>query len=152
MATIHEFGPYRLDADAGMLFRGSEPVSLGRRAVALLRLLVERAGTPVSKDALMEAGWPGLAIEESNLTVQIAALRRTFAEIEGSTSWIETLPRRGYRYVGPPVAAGSDTDLPAPPSSRVRDKPSLAVLPLSTLSGDPAQVYFSDGITGDIIA
>jgi TolB-like protein/Tfp pilus assembly protein PilF len=152
MATIHEFGPYRLDADAGMLFRGSEPVALGRRAVALLRLLVERAGTPVSKDALMEAGWPGLAIEESNLTVQIAALRRTFAEIEGSTSWIETLPRRGYRYVGPPVAAGSDTDLPAPPSSRVRDKPSLAVLPLSNLSGDPAQDYFSDGITGDIIA
>jgi len=100
----------------------------------------------------MEAAWPGLAIEESNLTVQIAALRRTFAEIGGSTSWIETLPRRGYRYVGPPVAAGSDTDLSALPSSRVSDKPSLAVLPLSNLSSDPAQDYFSDGITGDIIA
>ena len=90
MATIHEFGPYRLDADAEMLFRQSEPVVLGRRAVTLLRLLVERAGTPVSKDALMEAAWPGLAIEESNLTVQIAALRRIFSDIEGGTTWIET--------------------------------------------------------------
>jgi TolB-like protein/Tfp pilus assembly protein PilF len=152
MATIHEFGPYRLDADAEMLFRGSEPVALGRRAVTLLRLLVERAGTPVSKDALMEAAWPGLAVEESNLSVQIAALRRTFAEIDGRTTWIETLPRRGYRYIGPPVATGSEAGLPTSPAPAVSDKPSLAVLPLSNLSGDPAQDYFSDGITGDIIA
>jgi TolB-like protein len=148
MATIHEFGPYRLDADAGMLFRGSEPVALGQRAVALLKLLVERAGTPVSKDALMEAAWPGLAIEDSNLTVQIAALRRTFAEIDGSTNWIETLPRRGYRYVGPQVTKRHEAGRPAPP---VTDKPSLAVLPLSNLSGDAVQDYFCDGITGDII-
>jgi TolB-like protein/Tfp pilus assembly protein PilF len=152
MATIHEFGPYRLDADAEMLFRGSEPVALGRRAVTLLRLLVERAGTPVSKDALMEAAWPGLAVEESNLTVQIAALRRTFAEIDWSATWIETLPRRGYRYIGPPVATGFETGLPVSPAPAVSDKPSLAVLPLSNLSGDPAQDYFSDGITGEIIA
>ena len=55
----------------------------------------------------------------------------------------------GYRYVGPPVATGSEAGLPASPAP---DKPSLAVLPLSNLSGDPAQDYFSDGITGDIIA
>lgn len=152
MVTIHEFGPYRLDADAGMLFRGSEPVALGRRAVTLLRLLVERAGTPVSKDELMEATWPGLAIEESNLTVQIAALRRTFAEVDGGVSWIETLPRRGYRYIGPPVTTGAEIVQPASPVPAVSDKPSLAVLPLSNLSGDPAQDYFADGITGDIIA
>src|ERR1700738_3265274 len=98
MATIYEVGPSRLAADAEILFRGSEPIALGRRAVALLRLLLERAGTPVSKDALMDAAWPGLAVEESNLTVQIAALRRVFADIEGGAAWIETLPRRGYRY------------------------------------------------------
>lgn len=150
--AIHEFGPFRLDADAEMLFRESEPVVLGRRAVTLLRLLVERAGTPVSKDALMEAAWPGLAVEESNLTVQIAALRRTFADIEGGTRWIETLPRRGYRYVGPPAATVSEASLPVSPAPAVSDKPSLAVLPLSNLSGDPAQDYFSDGITGEMIA
>jgi DNA-binding winged helix-turn-helix (wHTH) protein len=76
MATIHKFGPFRLDADAEILFRGTEPTVLDQRAVALLRLLLERAGAPVSKDALIEAAWPGLAVEDSNLTVQIAALRR----------------------------------------------------------------------------
>src|SRR5262249_21963064 len=71
------------------------------RAVALLRILIERAGAPVSKDTLMEAAWPGLAVEESNLTVQIAALRRVLREESGGERWIETLPRRGYRFAGP---------------------------------------------------
>jgi len=53
---------------------------------------------------LIESAWPGLSIEESNLTVQIAALRRTFAEEPGGENWIETLSRRGYRYIGPAVA------------------------------------------------
>jgi adenylate cyclase len=68
--------------------------------VALLRVLIDRAGAPVSKDALMEAAWPGLAVEESNLTVQIAALRRVLREEPGGERWLKTLPRRGYCFVG----------------------------------------------------
>jgi TolB-like protein/Tfp pilus assembly protein PilF len=154
MATIHTFGPFRLDADAEILFRGAEPTVLGQRAVALLRLLLERAGTPVSKSALIEAAWPGLAIEDSNLTVQIAALRRVFEEFAGGASWIETLPRRGYRYIGPAVS----TDHPAaeanprtPPALSLPDKPSIAVLPFQNMSGDPEQDYFADGMVDDII-
>src|SRR5260370_7485866 len=92
MATIHKFGPFRLDADAEILFRGAEPTVLGQRAVALLRLLLERAGAPVSKDALIEAAWPGLAIEDSNLTVQIAAFRRLFEEVPPPPPCIDPLP------------------------------------------------------------
>src|SRR6266702_2529754 len=155
MATIHEFGPFRLDVAAEILFRGAEPIVLGQRAVALLRLLVERAGEPVSKDALIEAAWPGLAIEDSNLTVQIAALRRVFEEVAGAADWIETLPRRGYRYVGPSVTPGNPpaaegTQASAPLA--LPDKPSVAVLPFSNLSGDPEQEYFADGMVEDIVA
>jgi len=95
MAATYILGPFRLDAETDTLFRGSEPVSLGHRAVVLLRVLVEQRGIPVSKDALMEAAWAGLTVEDSNLAVQIAALRRAFEEEPGGANWIETLPRRG---------------------------------------------------------
>src|SRR5206468_732086 len=115
---------------------------------ALLRLLLERPGVPIAKNALIEAAWPGLAIEDSNLTVQIAALRRVFDEFDGGAAWIETLPRRGYRYIGPTVT----TDLPsavagqrASPVLSLPDKPSIAVLPFQNMSGDPEQDYFADG-------
>src|SRR5271169_1849879 len=151
MATIHKFGPFRLDAGAEILFRDAEPTALGHRAVALLRLLLERAGTPVSKNALIEAAWPDLAIEDSNLTVQIAALRRIFAQAPEGGAWIETLPRRGYRYVGPAVATRPSADA-ADPISPALGKPSVAVLPFSNLSGDPAEDYFAEGMVEDIVA
>ena len=154
MTAIYAFGPFRLDVAAGILFRGAEPVALGQRAIALLQILVEGGGNPISKDRLIESAWPGLAIEESNLPVQIAALRRVFAEEPGGDSWIETLPRRGYRYVGPVAvkeqenqgAAGNEQPALAPP-----DKPSLAVMPFTNMSGDPEQEYFADGMVEDII-
>jgi len=154
MATILEFGPFRLDEDAEMLLRGSEPTVLGQRGVALLRLLLERAGAPVSKDALIEAAWPGLAVEDSNLTVQIAALRRVFEQVPEGGGWIETLPRRGYRYIGPAIMSGqaSASTLGQASSLLLPDKPSVAVLPFSNLSGDPKQEYFADGMVEDIIA
>jgi class 3 adenylate cyclase/DNA-binding winged helix-turn-helix (wHTH) protein len=84
-----------------LLSRGTEPIAPGMRAIALLRALAERPGGLVSKDALIEAAWPGQAVEDSNLTVQIAAIRRVLGSTPGGGAWIETMPRRGYRFVGP---------------------------------------------------
>ena len=151
---IHEFGPFRLDSAAEILFRGTEPIVLGQRAVALLRLLLERAGAPVSKQSLIDAAWPDLNVEESNLTVQIAALRRVFEEVPGGAGWIETLPRRGYRYLGPAVVTHDRPEAANAqrPALALPDKPSVAVLPFSNLNGDPEQEYFADGMVEDIIA
>src|ERR1700722_2927666 len=155
MTAIYAFGAFRLDVAPGILFRGAEPVALGQRAVALLQILVEGAGNPISKDRLIESAWPGLAIEESNLPVQIAALRRVFAEEPGGDSWIETLPRRGYRYVGPLAVKEQENQGGAgneQPALALPDKPSLAVMPFTNLSGNPEQEYFADGIVEDIIS
>src|SRR4051794_19572352 len=138
MTTIHQLGPFRLDGKTATLFRGAEPVALGQRAVVLLLALVEHAGAPVSKHALIDAAWPGLSVEDSNLSVQIAALRRVLGEEPGGEEWIETLPRRGYRYVGPvevtqrgiSIAA---TDPPATAPLTLPDKPSIALLPFQNL-------------------
>ncbi len=115
--TNHVLGPFRLDTRDDLLWRGSEPVALGRRAIALLRTLVERRGALVSKDALIEAAWPGQAVEDSNLTVQIAALRRVLGEAPGGDRWIETMPRRGYRFVAPVVADEAERVTAATPEA-----------------------------------
>jgi TolB-like protein len=162
MATTYILGRFRLDAEASILFRGTEPVALGQRAVALLRALVEQPGIPVSKDALITAAWPGITVEESNLTVQISALRRVFGEEPGCEDWIETLPRRGYRFIGPvsvkdggdSVGASQVSNVPTAtgaPGLAPPIQPSIAVLPFQNMSGDPEQIYFSDGISEDII-
>src|SRR6516164_9542135 len=113
--TIHALGPFRLDTRHGLLLRGTEPVALGKRPIALLQALVERPGALVLKEALIEAGWSGRAVEESNLPVQIAALRRVLGAAAGGDRWIETLSGRGYRFVGPVVVeAENGVIAPAP--------------------------------------
>ena len=106
------FGPYVIDEAAGILLRDGEPVNVGRRGVALLLTLAKRAGEVVTKADLMDAAWPGLSIEESNLSVQIAALRKALGSAPGGGEWIVTIPRVGYRLVAP----GG----PADPAARTR--------------------------------
>ena len=161
METSYALGTFRLDAEAGILFRGAEPIALGRRAVAVLRVLVEQSGSPVLKDALIKAAWPGLLVEESNLAVQIATLRKVFRAEPGAEHWIETLPGRGYRFVGPTKitkqdsAAGALGSSASPqtvagPDLSLPEKPSIAVLAFDNMSGDPEQAYFADGLVEDI--
>jgi TolB-like protein len=152
MNIVYAFGPFRLDTSGEILFRGADPLPVGRRAVGVLRALLEQPGVPVSKDALMQAAWPGLAVEDGNLTVQIAALRRALAAEPGAEDWIETLPRRGYRFIGPVArldipSVSTTTTTAAPP---LPDKPSIVVLPFANLSDDPSQEYVADGMVEDI--
>lgn len=152
MPVDYQFGPLRLDAKLGILMRAGEPVAIGQRAVALLRLLVERAGEPVSKDDLIAAAWPGMAVEDSNLTVQMTALRKALDQV-GGAAWIETLARRGYRYVGPPVTkpsaevGASDSE----PALVLPARPSVVVLPFASLGTESGPDYFIDGMVDDII-
>src|SRR5262249_58222577 len=114
-------GSVRLDVDTATRYRGNNPLAVGRRAVALLSALAKRQGLVVSKDELIQAAWSGLVIEESNLSVQIAALRKALAAEPGGERWIETLPRRGYRFVGPTSSHHSATDEEkVPPAQGVR--------------------------------
>ena len=96
----------------------------------------------------MDAAWPGMAVEESNLSVQIASLRKLLGPSPDGGEWIATIPRVGYRFVGEPEAT-----TPGEPRTASSEPviPSLAVLPFQNLSGDPEQDYFADGVVEDII-
>ncbi len=84
-----------------MLSRAGLPTALGGRAVAVLAALVEQPNAFVRKETILDAAWPGVVVEEANLAVQISAIRRVLAQAPGGEHWVETLPRRGYRFVGP---------------------------------------------------
>jgi predicted ATPase/DNA-binding winged helix-turn-helix (wHTH) protein len=114
VSVVYEIGPFRLDPEAGVLTHAGIPTALGSRAVAVLTALVERANEYVPKARIIDAAWPGVVVEESNLAVQISAIRRVLADA-GGERWIETLARRGYRFVGP-VAERRDS--PAQGSAR----------------------------------
>jgi TolB-like protein len=137
------FGPFVLNPQNGTLLRGSELVPVGQKGVLILDALVSNPGAVRTKAELMDAAWPGTTVEESNLSVQIAALRKLLGPSPDGGEWIATVPRVGYRFIGP-------TQAPArPPAEPVL--PSLAVMPFQNLSGDPGEDYFADGIVEDII-
>lgn len=120
-------GPFVLDAASGVLLLGGQPTALGGRGVAVLRTLVAAAPAFVAKDAILEAAWPGLVVEESNLSVQVSAVRKALAAVPGGEGWLQTLSRRGYRYVGP--VAGPATAVAPTPAARQDDFQSPTNLP-----------------------
>ncbi|TIR43311.1 MAG: transcriptional regulator, partial [Mesorhizobium sp.] len=94
------FGPFVLDSGAGTLLRNDVPVAVGYRGLKLLAALVGRPGEILEKAELMDAAWPGTAVEEGNLTVQIALLRKLLGPAADGGEWIATVPRVGYRFTG----------------------------------------------------
>jgi TolB-like protein len=153
MAKRFAFGPFLLDTARGTLTRDGAAVSVGQRGLRLLQSLLEADGEPVSKADLMRSAWPGLVVEDSNLSVQVTALRKLLGTAQAdSAEWIVTVPRLGYRMPG--VAAVEEAQLAPLGRGEVDhgDRPSIAVLPFAHLGDDAAQEYFAEGVTEALIA
>ena len=127
MTTRWQIGPFVLDGSMPVLMHAGASIGLGKRAVKVLELLVASAPEYVSKAALIDAAWSGVVVEESNLAVQISAIRRALAKGHGE-GWLETLPGRGYRFVGPVTRV-------AEPASRAAVVGSNLPEPLTSLVG-----------------
>src|SRR5258706_16429284 len=95
---FYEFGDFRLDPRERRLLNKGEPVPLPPKVYDTLLVLVENGGHTIEKDELMKAVWPDIFVEEANLTVNISALRKALGEGVPDRRYIETVPRRGYRF------------------------------------------------------
>ena len=138
----YSFGPFVLRPGRELL-RDGKAVAIGQRGLLLLEALLEVSGGVLSKTEIMQRVWPGLTVEDGNITVQVAALRKELGKRDDNRDWIVTVPRIGYRL------DLDDAPAIAPPSDGGR--PSLAVLPFINLSGDATRDYFADGIVEDLI-
>src|SRR5579862_2445150 len=138
----YEFGGYRLDVRGGILFRGAERVALPPKAAELLIALVQAGGRVLTREQLLQQLWPDTVVEEGSLTSHISLLRKTLGEGPYGQAFIETLPKRGYRFV---TRAGSE----APQSGAARTM--LAVLPFENFTAGDKYDYFSDGLTEEMI-
>src|SRR5437660_7148268 len=96
---IYKFGPFRLDCRQRLLLRGDKPIPLTPKALAVLMILVQNAGCLITKEKLFSEVWPEVFVEEANLNVNIATLRKALGDDVSSHLYIETVPRLGYRFV-----------------------------------------------------
>src|SRR5687768_1348598 len=132
---IYWFGPFVLDVADRSLKRQGTPVSLTPKTFDLLVALVENAGRLVEKNALLQQVWPDVAVEEGNLTKGVFSLRQVL-EDGGTTRYIETVPKRGYRFTAGVAAAREEAPaIPAAPGgTAVRQENSIAVMPFTDMS------------------
>ena len=133
-----EFGSFRLDGEKSVLWRSGQLVPLTPKALALLQALVEHDGDVVSKQTLMGRVWPDAAVQEANLSVTVAALRKALGPQPDGRSYVQTVPKRGYRFDAPLHLAGSGPEL------------GLAVLPFSCL-GPETEAHLGLGLADALI-
>src|SRR5712692_2690021 len=127
--AVRSFGPFRYDLATATLERDGQPLAVNKRGLLLLDALLEAGGMVVSKDHLLDRAWPSTIVEESNLTVQIAALRKALRPSNDGHDWIVTVPRVGYRLIlpqseGPAISAAAGRAL-------------VAVVPFANLGSGP---------------
>jgi DNA-binding winged helix-turn-helix (wHTH) protein/TolB-like protein/TPR repeat protein len=105
---VYAFGPFRLDGAERVLLREGKPVALTPKAFEVLTLLVERHGHVVEKNDLMERVWADAFVEEGNLKATVSMLRRALGDEADAARYVETVPRRGYRFVAPVIEVEED--------------------------------------------
>lgn len=148
---LYQFGPFCLDARERVLLRDGRLVPLPAKALRTLLALVLSRGHLVEKDVLMGEVWPDEFVEEGNLAQHIFTLRRALGESSQSPKYIETVPRRGYRFVATVSESREEDSESAGNENHAQAITSLAILPFSNMSHDANMEYLSDGITESII-
>lgn len=141
----YEFGGYRLDAQSRTLFREGDHVALPPKVAELLAALVQAAGKALTREHLLRLLWRDTVVEEGSLTSHISMLRKALGKGPEGEEFIETLPKRGYRFVASVKRSeprGSDRGV---------ERVMLVVLPFENFTAGERYDYFSDGLTEEMI-
>ena len=155
---IYRFGLFQVDSETESLVRQGLPVKLHGQPMQVLCQLLQRPGQVVGREELRRMLWPdGTYVEfDISLNAALKRLRHALGDDAENPVFIETVPKRGYRFIAPVQclqrSEASVAEQRVPFGALPQPIRSLAVLPFENLSGDPAQEYFADGITDEIIS
>jgi TolB-like protein/cytochrome c-type biogenesis protein CcmH/NrfG len=143
---VIRFGEFEVDLQAGCLFKRGVKIRLREQLFVVLSMLLEHTGEVVSREQLQKRLWPGDVFVdfEINLNTIMARLREALGDSAEHPRYIETLPKRGYRFLATPSEGAASEPVS---QRRVR----LVVLPFSNVGGDPAEEYFNDAMTDELI-
>lgn len=149
-SRIFTFGPFQMDVGERLLLRSGKRISLTPKLFETLLILLENVGHLVQREELIRAVWKDTFVEEGNLAHNVSVLRKILGHAADGSSYIETVPRHGYRFLGgvKPLKASASPSEANHGSAAIR---SIAVLPLENLSQDANNVYFADGMTEALI-
>lgn len=153
---FYQFGEFTLDAGQKVLLRQGKPLLLAPKIIETLLTLVQNSGRIVEKEELMTRLWPDTFVEESNLTYSIVQLRKTLGDDARRPRYIETIPKRGYRFIADVegINVGAEEQQDSEGRSRaITERPvaSIAVLPFLDMSPDGDQGYFCEGLADELI-
>ena len=150
-----EFGPFRIDTQRHLLFRGNEPVQLSPKAFQILLVLLQNRHRVVKKEELISTIWPDSYVEESNLAQNVFMLRKALREQKNEHAYIMTIPGTGYRFVAPvtesDVSEHHINQFILRKSEDAQCVPSIAVLPFEPLVEDGRDNALGPGLTDALI-
>jgi DNA-binding winged helix-turn-helix (wHTH) protein/Flp pilus assembly protein TadD len=149
MASSYRFGPFTVDAASYRLLRGGDVVPLSPKIIDLLLYLAARQSALVSKDELFAALWPDVAVTDNALTQAVSELRQALGDDPANPTYIQTVARRGYRFIAAVEPASSHADaapVRSAASAPEARTPAIAVLDFSNVSTDREFAWLSSGI------
>jgi adenylate cyclase len=144
---LYYFDDFVLDARARNLAKNGDPIKLTAKSFDLLQLLVQNHGKIVGREEILQKVWPEEYVEDSNVNVQVATLRKIF----GNKDFIQTVSKRGYCFTAKVGVGTPANNLFNPAARSEREITSLAVLPLANLDKNEELDYFADGLTESLI-
>jgi len=149
---VYYFGSFCLNEAEQQLRRNGNPIRLAPKAFEVLLVLIQNKGCLVTKEKLLEEIWPDVFVEEANLSVNIASLRKALDEGDAARHWIETVPKRGYRFVAHVSELLREHHLTEGKDGVIRREvfKSLAVMPFQNEGCGPVGDYLSDGLMESI--
>jgi DNA-binding winged helix-turn-helix (wHTH) protein/Flp pilus assembly protein TadD len=156
--AAYRFGPFVVDRAAYRVLEDGRPLDLTPKLLDLLLYLIDNAGSLVTKEALLDALWPGANVTDNALAQAVSELRQALGDDAGDPRFIKTVARRGYRFVAAvePIAPPEEPAIAEPEGAGAADPRSIAVLDFTNVTGDAESAWLSAGIaetvSGDLRA